>query len=766
MFIDNEDRLSSILLSEFDIDTGACFRAYHPMAKSIERFLRVHEMQDHFANLMLPDGAEKVEVSSTVFLLNRVPQNPCYRFPVYTFVQKAEDSNWVPSRGSSVILPEVLHLDETDSSVSIRFHDQILHGPWPASQMRFEFLDSTPPVIAAFILMVQEDAKRDGESENGAEGAGEERKRATSEDLVFMEVVSASTHVGIVVRSTDLQSLFRSHHRLVECLTSPTSKGSGVVGAVQSPLEDSVEELALPADETTSYTQKNQPLFVLTAVVSKRDSSVRRGGVTKAVGAAGPSLGWLQSVFPILVECAQRCCDVKGTDEAAIESQTALLKECFECLQSVVVNIKTDYAQQIKLGSPLKSLVERYSTTNALMRNSQSKLMRTVSAFGTTVNLEIPLFPSINDITFQEYDIERLLLIFGAQFVELVHGILTGKKIIVLSREHTAFDVCQVVIVLGMIGSLLQPNFFHAKVYPYVSINETTFSEVPGYIVGTMNPIFENAKAWGWDLICDLDKGVVRASDETKRLASYGVPQTTISTANTIANAVGIGEAVEERQDLPYHAAVFLKDLLMAMEHMMVLRLPAQERCLRLRLIVEEYAHLLALIGATEGSERMGCVATPLRGRFFTPSARYLITQCHLASMTNCLAQGVLEPNENPSILLWCATMRRSKGLDTATLLRALDGLAALIRTEEDILLFLRRMPIALGGLSPVAMQLAHGSFDVRQRVYVILKRVDSSSPLGRAALSSMSSFALMLYENFDQNFGSDDLLVMNSAPR
>lgn len=757
MFLENEDRLTSILLSEFDIDTGACFRAYHPMVKPIERFLRAHEMQDHFANLMLPDGAEKVEVSSTVFLLNRVPQQECYRYPIYTFIQRTEESNWVPSRGSSVILPEVLHLDGKDSSVSIRFHDQILHGPWPAAQMRFEFPDSTPPVIAAFILMVQENARRDADAEAGGDG-GEERRRPASEDLVFMEMVSGSTHVGIILRSTDLQSVFRAHHRFVECLTSPTTSsnnnGNDSLAGMgpRSPLEDSVEELMLPADENTTWTQKNVPLFVLTAVVSKRDSSVRRGGVTKAVGAAGPSLGWLQSVFPVLVECAQRCCDVKGTDEAAIDSQTALLKECFECLQSMVVDMRSEYAQEIKHGSPLKSLVERYSTTNSLMRSS--KVARSISAFGATLQLEIPLFPSINDIAFQEYDMEHLIRIFGAQFVELVHGILTGKKIVVLSREHTAFDVCQVVIVLGMIGSLLQPDFFHSKVYPYVSINETTFSEVPGYIVGTMNPIFENAKAWGWDLLCDLDKGIVRASDETRRLASNTTPVQTISAVDTIANAVGIGESAEERQDLPYHAAVLLKDLNMALEHMVVLHVPATERSLRLRLVVEEYAHLLAVIGATEGTEMMQCLSAPLRGRFFTPSARHLITQCHLASMTSFIARGVLEANESLALLLWCATIRRCKGLDSSTLLRSLEALANVIRTEEDVLMFLRRMPIALGGLNPLGMQLAHASFEVRRSAYVLLKRVEQASPLGRSAVCSMSHFALMLYENFDHNFG------------
>eukprot|EP01035_Chromulina_nebulosa_P019485 gene19485-25371_t len=42
------------------------------------------------------------------------------------------------------------------------------------------------------------------------------------------------------------------------------------------------------------------------------------------------------------------------------------------------------------------------------------------------------------------------------------------------------------------------------RVYPYANFSDLSFLEVPGYIAGATNPMFQQKDTW-WDLLCILD---------------------------------------------------------------------------------------------------------------------------------------------------------------------------------------------------------------------------------------------------------------------
>jgi len=49
------------------------------------------------------------------------------------------------------------------------------------------------------------------------------------------------------------------------------------------------------------------------------------------------------------------------------------------------------------------------------------------------------------------------------------------------------------------------------RCFPYTTLNNLDFLQVPGYIAGSTNPIFESHPEW-WDVLCDLETGKVLVS--------------------------------------------------------------------------------------------------------------------------------------------------------------------------------------------------------------------------------------------------------------
>ncbi|EPY22539.1 hypothetical protein AGDE_13252 [Angomonas deanei] len=72
-------------------------------------------------------------------------------------------------------------------------------------------------------------------------------------------------------------------------------------------------------------------------------------------------------------------------------------------------------------------------------------------------------------------------------------------------------------------------------------------------------------------------------------------------------------------------------------------------------------------------------------------------------------------------------------------MLKFLDG-------KESILMLLRRMPIAVGGIDPIAFQLTHPSPTIRAVALQLLKTIETI-PEGKSAISAMSNFLITVYD-------------------
>ncbi|KAG5472492.1 hypothetical protein LSCM1_03891 [Leishmania martiniquensis] len=928
---------TSLIVAEFDIDTGACLRACYPRppappsrapsSSSIESVAPpgIAGHTEYFANVMLPDGAEKVSVTRTVFVVNR-PQLPSYlRFPVYRFARAATSAGcsntqvvWErsPAVDTALYVHEVLLINAATEEMSLRYKDAEIEAPCLVPMENISSLSSMPTEVVRFSKQLEAMVKNDGGlvtshsasfaagadtcmpdpaaigtggagGRSGASlgsvptsasggGGGSTSGGNSSGDYAFVVVdytsAAAVRQEGYLMKVAHFERLLKrlttrlqrekttdtaapgasrtdtsgnasaaaAYERIRTPLanegslgtvdstpsraplsssvtatfdfaanaaggpykedvyggcraalgdgakpSSPSLRVAGGGGGADTPITPNAAEpsghLMLPginpassggdgdADSAvrghpvnarprpaivTEATQKGDEgastegpgavLFGLCAVVSKLDSTARRGGITKSVAVLGPSLVWLEPFFPVLVAAAQYCCDVNGTDESALRELHRILKRCYDAVNNAAGAVASGRAKVDQLTAEISKLCTVGSGQQAYVYYSDAP-------FGDTIKAKIPLSPEPNDIVFTRYSLECLIEALGPSSLQLLLGVLTEKKILILSRKGEAADVCEAALSLGIIGNLLDPNFMAQKVFPYVSVSSVDyFMQVPGYIVGTLNPIFDNVQPWGWDLLCDLDnKSVVTAAERLQRrgtgLASSVGGNWSAATAG-LANAVGVGGGsdAETLRSFPVPLQKLYKELMSTIYHLRALRIGAGERNRRLRLIVEDFLYTMVLVGHAAGGNTP--VPNALYSTFAHRSIVALRSEMMLTSTMDNVRSHILHRNETPALLLHCVALRHCAGSETPVH-RTLQALLALLNTAYDVKLFLRRMPLAVGGLNAVGMQLTSPSAEARAAAAELLARVELV-PEGKAAIASMNNFFLMVYEN------------------
>lgn len=96
--------------------------------------------------------------------------------------------------------------------------------------------------------------------------------------------------------------------------------------------------------------------------------------------------------------------------------------------------------------------------------------------------------------------------------IVLVNALLTQKRIIFLGHNLPSDSIANAVLASCALvsGGILRGFTRHA--FPYTDLTKIeSLLEVPGFVAGVTNPVFESNPAW-WDLLCDLSTGRMRIS--------------------------------------------------------------------------------------------------------------------------------------------------------------------------------------------------------------------------------------------------------------
>eukprot|EP00601_Ochromonadales_sp_CCMP2298_P016521 CAMPEP_0173222990 /NCGR_PEP_ID=MMETSP1142-20121109/3547_1 /TAXON_ID=483371 /ORGANISM="non described non described, Strain CCMP2298" /LENGTH=432 /DNA_ID=CAMNT_0014151121 /DNA_START=52 /DNA_END=1347 /DNA_ORIENTATION=+ len=243
-------------------------------------------------------------------------------------------------------------------------------------------------------------------------------------------------------------------------------------------------------------------LYGINLVKTRHDSSVRRGAIVKAM--------CLFSQYQF-VEILKQPLDL-ALEKYFDNPNVSVLAELFDSLNAVSL------AHLPRADALERSMMKRgpgphnwYATVDYLLHDQR-------------IPLRVPLYRSPDEVG----DIYCTLLVktFGDQTMRIFHSILTKQRVLFVGHNHAASEVAQ--MVLSATAMLAPPmSSLIRRTFPYSNLSDLSFLEVPGYVAGVTNPMFQQHEKW-WDLLCVLDlpngTGHITSAEERQTKRSVTPP--------------------------------------------------------------------------------------------------------------------------------------------------------------------------------------------------------------------------------------------------
>ena len=611
--------VSYILVSEFDILKGSTLRASYP--NSIPNY-----ENNFFSNLMLPEGAHHHEEDTTVFFLNRTGPRHATTMPFPTGTNQPtntpHNSATVPSMTPSTQrkVRGLLLKYDTAAADWIQDNDadqttgsnKDTSSSGVTSWCTFKIEPSSLPNNAKFHHLVVSNSN------------GTETKRIVVHETLqysrlshnFSSIYDTKDRaIGLLFKSSSDLSHFEQALRTIHAdgidnipvddeskLNSDNNSDNSESDEEKEEEEEEEEEEGEGKENTGAQkssvktgekstplapTAKEAPfLYCYNLVRTKKDSSVDRGAVVKAIALCSP--------YPF-IHCMQRlltcCLDAvyehqqhnKTTHRSGAtsseDSYMTLLSSLFTSINRAVLLPQMPprsphYRSLLRssmvpngMGSRQQSLnllPPSCGSTNSGPQNSclgapQTTIRVTLGLHGANcVPLVLPRYLEVDMVGNSQ--LIPLLTLFRQDVVHIIDAVLHNRRVLFVGHMSSMLssDVCNAVLATC---TLFSPPFVSmlTKCYPYANLTDLSFLEAPnGYVAGVTNPMFKSKETW-WDLMCDMETGKCIHSPHSPVHGSGGgsggggsgsslISRTTTADVNVYMNPINNEEAIKRHR--------------------------------------------------------------------------------------------------------------------------------------------------------------------------------------------------------------------------
>eukprot|EP01107_Rhizomastix_libera_P015663 TRINITY_DN601_c0_g1_i1.p1 TRINITY_DN601_c0_g1~~TRINITY_DN601_c0_g1_i1.p1 ORF type:complete len:745 (+),score=211.90 TRINITY_DN601_c0_g1_i1:128-2236(+) len=473
------------------------------------------------------------------------------------------------------------------------------------------------------------------------------------------------------------------------------------------PPEVLVEEDLPEPDPQVLQNAPQDFLYCINRIYNKKDETVTRGAVVKALAVCSRH-NFVHIWQPFIVLALERYLQ---------DQRIEVLADLYNTINAI------NLTPILSLNPYQKAIIRSSQQPKAIALQGVISLGAGLPS--SNISIEAPLCSSPGEVG--DYTIYSLYLKFGRQIMTIYNALLLEKRVMFLGYNSSSSEVCQYVLAsVCMISSVLKGVIQRA--FPYVNLLYTQFLEMPGYVAGVTNPVFEEHSEW-WDVLCNLQTGKVI-----------------------------INPKIASMFPLDSHSSVD-NDLMDIIEHHI------QQKCTEevIRSLFMKYTQHIVDIAFNEAvfpdeeTQESQFKAHHPRTELWSATPSY--RECQ---------NEILQRPERSSIKgtdlhRHVRKLRIRKLLSKEELEHMFTTFVQNVKTEEQINEFLSYFPDNQGGLLPISAVLFHSCKELRDLASELLRKLELSS-YGRNAIQAMGAYHILAHRRLC-NFTAKPTAVSAVSP-
>jgi hypothetical protein len=494
-----------IILAEFDIDKGSVVKYQYPGSCAEDQLL---------AETMLPDGAHNHEQDWTVFFLNRQGEDRDRDREK----EKEKERGGAGSGGAAASSSSSARAGKDDKPNKLVSGKAVMGSVYSFDAESGSWVPTVPDAQPLLLTMTWlERPARDATADNPCK----RQLLVTQSGAVVMTI---PLHAGM--QHTVLRPLFSSIYTRdgralgflfdndIEEADFFSQFGQGIA-SLSKEAEDYASAKAREDDEarkkaaalelerqmlqrdaaaaTVALTDPAAPpfLYCLNLVMTKKDASVRRGAVVKAL-AICTEAQFIQVLKPIIL---------LALEEYYARPSIDVLAELYRSLNALDMS-------SIAGLSPNERAARRHAPPDMFATEYATHCLWQ----GIKIPIKVPTTLHEDDVG--EPSLVVLLKKFKEHTMTLFNACLAEKRVLFLGYQHKAGEVCKFALSAALLVAPTIRGIVKQRVFPYCNLVNLKFLEVPGFIAGVTNPLFESRQGW-WDVCADIETGVVTRNPNT-----------------------------------------------------------------------------------------------------------------------------------------------------------------------------------------------------------------------------------------------------------
>ncbi|CAM9544185.1 unnamed protein product [Ascophyllum nodosum] len=382
--------------------------------------------------------------------------------------------------------------------------------------------------------------------------------------------------------------------------------------------------------------------------------------------------------------------------------------------------------------------------------------MMTFTYGGQNIQATLPLYlgPDETDSS----SVKLLVSLLGQNITNVYNAVLTGQRVLFVGYNHAAGDVCEIVLAACALVSPPVQGILH-RAFPYASLSDLSFLDVPSFVAGVTNPMFESHPEW-WDLLCQLDlpRGtatLITAEEAFADGSSGGIGGShrgKSASAGASSSIGGSSHSASGADDRPSAKDVlqYLGDSMLATKLVAGVKAGKEEEWVRcecrdytqglLNLVLDREAGLTALLTSVSIVKLLDAN----EGRLRRLKAVAEITKQDADPWIRCRGigggDGPAAGGQGMRLRNCIRRFQLEKHMSESHVKKTFDLLCENLRSEAELQVLLGLLPESKGGVGVLALGLLSKNKSIRKSAATLFTRLESFDST-RPAVGCMNDF-------------------------